>query len=593
MASPETFHNTQVESLSIEVKSLKRKRNIFTLFKLLVFITIFVVATFAFTNFSPLLLALWVASILSFIWIAVQDEKVTNLYYLKKELLNTSEIELAYLRRDFSELDIGLQFKNSKHNYSNDLDIFGSDSLFQAINRTTTKQGREKLASWLLHSELKPNDIRETQKSVNELKDLAEWRLLFKATGHIKQPNENDSDFSRWLDTPAFFKKKWTLALYVIVGLNALTIGAAIFNLIDMEIPFYTSGILLFIAFRFLGYITKVHQKLDYFAKSFASSHKLLKLIHEQDFNSRKLQHIKSALFEGEHNSLLAFKKVSKILNAFDQRSNILVTVIFNALYMRDIFLLKELDAWKQKHDPYLLDWIDKLAKMDALNSLANYHFNHPEFIYPTPSKRTLISAKDLGHPAIPKKNRVCNDFEIAENHRMDIVTGANMAGKSTFLRTVGINLILAKCGGPVCASTFEFKPITLFTSMRTSDDLADETSYFHAELLRLKQLIDITKTSDQVFIILDEILKGTNSTDKLNGSKRFLTQLLKLPISGLVATHDLELGNLEKEYPKNFKNTCFEIAIDGSQIDYDYKLKSGVSQNMNATLLMEGMGLI
>jgi len=593
LKDPILFHQQKVEGLALELNSLRIKRNTLTVLKLSVFVAIAVFAIFVFTSYSLPQLILFITSILTFLGITVLDEKTTNLYFLKKQLKKESQLELAYLNRNFSDLDEGLKFKDSKHNYSNDLDLFGSDSLFQAINRTVTQKGKSKLAEWLLGSVKSPEEIIETQKGVNELKDFSEWRLLFRATGTIKDLDEKETDFSSWLDPATFFNKKWTPALYITVGLNALVILAAVLDYIDLEIPFYTSGVLLFIAFRFLGYISKVHQKLDVFAKNFEGYHRLIKQIGEQDFKSKRLIAIKANLFEGEHNSALAFQKVSKILNSFDQRSNILVTVMFNALYMRDIFLLIELDKWKEKHNPFLLGWIDSLAEMDALNCLANYHFNHPEFIYPTPVESTIISAKDLGHPAIPKANRVCNDFEISKNHRMDIVTGANMAGKSTFLRTVGVNLILAKCGAPVCASKFEFKPITLFTSMRTSDDLADETSYFHAELLRLKLLVNITEASHQVFIILDEILKGTNSTDKLNGSKRFLTRLLQLPVSGLVATHDLELGRLEKEYPLNFKNTCFEITIDGNEIDYNYKLKSGISKNMNATLLMESMELI
>jgi len=318
-----------------------------------------------------------------------------------------------------------------------------------------------------------------------------------------------------------------------------------------------------------------------------------LGLVNEQEFKSKKLLEIKESLFGGNHNALFAFKDASKILNAFDQRSNILITIVLNGLYMRDLFLLIRLDRWKEKYNGHLLGWINSLAEVDTLSSLANFHFNNPEFIYPSIDNNKIISAKGLGHPAIDENVRVCNDFELADNHKIDIITGANMAGKSTFLRTVGINLILAKCGGPVCATSFNFKPVTLFTSMRTTDDLADETSYFHAELLRLKQLIDLANGEEQVFIILDEILKGTNSKDKLNGSKRFLIRLLELPVSGLVATHDLELGKLESEHFEHFRNICFEIDIVGSNINYDYKLKSGVSQNMNATLLMESMGLI
>ena len=593
MTNPQEYYRQKIKGLNSEIQTLKTKRNVLTVAKLLTFVAIIVSGFYLIENQNEPQIISLALSFLAFVAMGVLDTKVSYQYRLQKQLKISTQTEIDYLSRDFSALETGVEFKNPKHFYSHDLDIFGKESLFQGVNRTVTKEGKTKLADWLLGAKNTVEEITEKQKAVAELKDVADWRLLFNATGNSKEEDKKESSFTEWLENTALFNKKHIPVLYALIAVNAAIIATAFFGFIDSNYAFYSMGVLLFIVFRFVKKTNQVHQNLDSFTKSFNHYNQLLQLVNAQEFSSAKLTSAKAKLFGGDHNALLAFSGASKILGAFDQRSNILVTIFLNAIYMRDLFLLIRLDQWKEKYNPYLLEWIDTLAEFDVLCSLANYYYNHPEFILPTPVANKIISARNLGHPAIPKNARVCNDFELLQNHKLDIITGANMAGKSTFLRTVGINLILAKCGGPVCATQFEFTPITLFTSMRTTDDLADETSYFHAELLRLKQLINLAESEEKIFIILDEILKGTNSKDKLNGSKKFLIRLLDLPVSGLVATHDLELGKLENEHPKNFKNICFEIEIEGSNINYDYKLKSGVSQNMNATLLMESMGLI
>ena len=251
-----------------------------------------------------------------------------------------------------------------------------------------------------------------------------------------------------------------------------------------------------------------------------------------------------------------------------------------------------DLDKWKEKYSACINQWTTAISQTDALASMANFSFNHPEYTFPVISDNYQLNAEGIGHPLLQNKKCVTNDFAIFREHQMFIVTGANMAGKSTFLRTVGINLVLAQSGNVVRSARFDFHPTALFTSMRTTDNLAKDTSYFHAELLRLKQLVEMAK-QEHVFIILDEMLKGTNSVDKLNGSLAFLRKLLQYPVTGLIATHDLALGELANEYPENFFNVCFEITHQGEEIQYDYKLHKGVSTTMNASILLKQMGLI
>ncbi len=298
-------------------------------------------------------------------------------------------------------------------------------------------------------------------------------------------------------------------------------------------------------------------------------------------------------MFTPESNSLQALTQLHRIQNSLDQRGNIVIAFILNGLYLKDFHTLLRLDHWRKKYGPDIETWTDVLSEADALISMANYRFNHPAYCLPVICQDRLLDTEEIGHPLLKSERNVTNDFSIRSLHQIAIVTGANMAGKSTFLRTIGVNLILAQSGNVVCSRYFAFQPMTLFTSMRTTDSLSKDTSYFHAELLRLQQLVNIAQQEDKVFIILDEMLKGTNSVDKLNGSLAFLKRILSYPISGLVATHDLALGELADDFPEHFFNVCFEIVHSGSQITYDYKLHPGISSNMNASILLKQMGLI
>jgi DNA mismatch repair ATPase MutS len=251
------------------------------------------------------------------------------------------------------------------------------------------------------------------------------------------------------------------------------------------------------------------------------------------------------------------------------------------------------LEEWKYEYREMFPLWLEMIGKVDAYISLGNYAFNNPDFVYPVISDNNVFSAKMVGHPLIDENKRVCNDFSQKSRGAICIVSGANMAGKSTFLRTIAVNYILGMTGAPVCATEMNFIPMNLFTSMRTVDSLSSNESYFYAELKRLKTLKTKIEKQEQVFFILDEILKGTNSADKSLGSKLFMKKLIVLRATGLIATHDISLGDLENEYPESVFNMCFEVEIDGEQIRFDYKLNKGITLKMNAALLMKQMGIL
>jgi len=319
----------------------------------------------------------------------------------------------------------------------------------------------------------------------------------------------------------------------------------------------------------------------------------LLKILERQTFSSDYLKNILSEIHHNNESPSKVLKKLAKISSAFDNRLNMLIGILLNVFFLWDLLQTIRLNQWKKKYGKLLPKWFEIISEFDALISLANFHYNHPENKFPTISeKEFFIDAQELGHPMILKPHRIDNDIKFNAWKNFVIITGANMAGKSTFLRTLGVNLILASTGTSVCAKHFEWSPVDVFTSLRTKDSLDKNESYFFAELKRLKIIIDRLNNNQPLFIILDEILKGTNSKDKQSGSMQLIEQLIGLNASGIIATHDLILGELIKTYPENIINKCFEVEIVNDKLVFDYKLKDGISQNMNATFLMKKMGI-
>ena len=593
---PDEYYQKQIDHYTARLKQIKKRRNLITLAKLLTFgYMIFLFYILINHSTQPLLL-LGIGAILVFIFLTLWDSQIIYRQHLIEELLRINTLESDYLAGNFSALDQGERFNDPAHPYAHDLDLFGEDSLFQHLNRTVTFSGTQKLVSWLLSLSKDPEVIHSRQQAAEELCAEPEWCQHFRAAGALHPTQALDAVILKSGPTESpFFSKHSTVRLILWIANTIVIVSWAVTSFTPL--PFSISLVLSLLQLSALAlYIKKInayHQRLNLFLKTISNYLPLVRLIHDQSFRSPYLQKIRHSLFTPESNSLQALTQLHRIQNSLDQRGNIVIAFILNGLYLKDFHTLLRLDHWRKKYGPDIETWTDVLSEADALISMANYRFNHPAYCLPVICQDRLLDTEEIGHPLLKSERNVTNDFSIRSLHQIAIVTGANMAGKSTFLRTIGVNLILAQSGNVVCSRYFAFQPMTLFTSMRTTDSLSKDTSYFHAELLRLQQLVNIAQQEDKVFIILDEMLKGTNSVDKLNGSLAFLKRILSYPISGLVATHDLALGELADDFPEHFFNVCFEIVHSGSQITYDYKLHPGISSNMNASILLKQMGLI
>jgi hypothetical protein len=532
-------------------------------------------------------------ALLLFIACNVVESRLLARIAFAVKLKTSVEIELEYLAGDCSRLDPGEEFRDRQHPYSHDLDIFGEASIFRAINRTVTPRGRAILAGWLACPSRSREEIVARQEAVRELGQEPGWCLDFRATGHARAlaaPVEEHA--GRWQRERVALSTRWFPFLYI---LPAIVLGGWLLCLpgvISYHFPLYGSLLLLGIVAWHGRAINRVHRQLELFIRSFGTLHALTRQVERLHPRSARLRSLHDTLFGEGHDSRVALASLHRALEAFDQRGNLLAAILLNGLYMKDLHLLARLARWQERHAACLPAWIEATGELDALTSLAVHAFNHPGHVMPVVQEECLLRATALGHPLLPAARRVTNDFRVERLHEFHVITGANMAGKSTFLRAVGVNLVLAHCGSVVCASALAFRPVTLFSSMRVADDLASGTSYFLAELTRLKHLMELAVREEHLFIILDEILKGTNSVDKLEGSLRVLRKLRTLPVAGIVATHDLELGNLATLHPGNYVNHCFEITHDDDTIVYDYTLRPGVSRNMNASILLEKMAL-
>lgn len=590
MNNAEDFYNKKISELNSSLVKNRQRRAVFVAIKLATFITFAITLYHSFTDLPYIYPIL---SLLTYLIALYLDAKLGTKQRILKELIKSYLGELAYLKGDLLHLDNGDRFISIDHDYSVDLDLFGNNSLFQEMNRAATPNGANILANHLENPCLDAKTILNRQSAIEELSQHIEWTHNFRVMGHIHSLSDyNEDAIGRWKGIKYAIDNKIKPMLYTLNVFCIASLLSAILGSSSIAIFLIIALVQLLIFGCTAGYVSKIHGQLNVVLKSISNYFYLIENISNIDFSSPDLKRLQNILC-GEKSSLIAFKELKNIQNSLDQRGNILALITLNALYLKDIHSVLKFTNWRDKYANNINEWVEAVSEIDALIGMANYKYNHSDFIFPKISTQNIVVATEITHPLMRGDNIVTNDFAVGNIHDIYIVTGANMSGKSTFLRSVGLNMVLALSGNVVRSKTFEFTPIELFTSMRTTDNLSHGRSYFHAELLRLKALHEKAKDGVPIFVILDEMLKGTNSEDKLNGSLMFLIKLLQLNISGIVATHDLALGNLSHDYPNNFHNICFEIGHSEEDIVYNYRLQEGVSKNMNASFLLKNMNLI
>ena len=589
MKKPVDFYLKNKTNLEKEASILKKKLINLGIFRFAVFLVTCFLIYLTFGNYPDVF-------IIAFLGILLFSFLVTKFINLKREKaivdakIAIHKTEIKVLNRNFHHLENGKEFVNPAHFYSNDIDLFGIGSFFQYINRTSTIDGKAALAN--VFTENKTDGIIEKQQAINELSKKVKWRHHFSALANLVTVKNKTAFISEWIINYKSVFPKFLSTLQISFSIISIAlIGLASFGFISFNYIMVWFFIGLFTTGRFLKKTNNLYAETDTIRDTFKQYHQLLNEIETENFTAKNLvQHQKIIQSENKKASVI-FKEFSKILDAFDQRSNIIISVLGNGLFLLEIYNARKVEKWIENYKNTVEKWFEVVAYFDAQNSLANFKFNHPKFIFPKISiEKEVIKSTNLGHPLLKVDKRVDNDF-IIDDEQFFIVTGANMAGKSTFLRTVSLSIVMANCGLPVCAESFTYLPIKLITSMRTTDSLTEDESYFYSELKRLKFIVDEIK-DNHYFIILDEILKGTNSKDKAIGSLKFVEKLTKSKSTGIIATHDVSLCELENEFP-TIKNYYFDAEIINNELHFDYTLKNGICKNMNASFLLQKMEIV
>ncbi len=575
---------------------LKKKQVIISLLRLGVFVSGTIVSVIFFVHLPAAGVGLLLVSGFIFLSLVRKFIDYSDRIEIARNLVKINSDELNALDGDFSPFDGGFDLIDPHHDFSNDIDLFGKDSLFGYLNRTVTFSGRTQLAEWLSDPFLFSREMAERQESVAELSGRIDWRQRFMAYGHGSQPGSEQASFEKWLnEKDASLPSAITGYLsYILPVILIAVILIAASGFLPASVPVILFIFNLMLTGAFVRYSNRIHVIISKKQSYLSSVGRLTGCFENEKFNSGLLNDIQKKLYSGNISAAGKIKELGRIVQAFDSRLNLFVGIILNGLLLWDFHCIRKLEKWKAEASSEFPVWLKLLGKIDGLNSFANFKYNNPDYCFPTlNNNEQVIEASAMGHPLISRNVRVDNDFTVGKRGKVYIITGANMSGKSTFLRTVAVNLILAMNGAPVCARAMKFVPVKLFTSMRTTDSLSHNESYFYAELKRLKDLKERLETDNNIFFILDEILKGTNSNDKSHGSKLFLRKLIMAGGTGLIATHDISLGEMETEFPENVVNKCFEIEIEDESIKFDYILRDGITRKMNAALLMKRMGIV
>lgn len=592
---PREFYTKRIVDLKARLTTLNKRKTLLAWLRLITIIIIIVCWYFLYPlGFMYVLLPVFILAVL-FTRLIYADLKNKSHIEQTKFLISINEAELKALQHDYLKFEDGNEFKLKEHFYANDLDIFGHASLYQYINRTNSEMGNATLAKWLLQPANKETIIQR-QEAIKELKGLHEWRQHLQALGAGKKIQAaTKTRLQLWFqEKEQFIKNKaWQVLQYL---MPAFIITAIILNILEL-LSGYTRNYCLLIAaisaFYIYKKVTLIHQQVSKITEELEVLTGSIQLIEETNFKSEYLKRLQNQFKNQNSNASLKLEQLKKILERFDLRYNPVVFIPLAIIMQWDLQQAIALEKWKNKNHADVINWFNALGEFEALNSLAILSFNHPYWCYPEiKDDHFFIEGKNIGHPLIATEKCITNPIHINNAGELMLVTGSNMAGKSTYLRSIGINTVLAMAGAPVCASSFSISPVQVISSMRIADNLEESTSTFYAELKKLKTVIEKVNGNENIFILLDEILRGTNSFDRHTGSAALIKQLVKHHAAGIVATHDIELAALKKDFPANILNYHFDVQVSNDELYFDYKLKDGICNSMNASILMKKIGI-
>lgn len=594
-------YKNNVETQQALIDGFKRKLNKISFSRLGLFIAeIIIVALLINLGFFWGLITLTAAPIIAFLVLIKKQIAVQQELTYAEQLLWVYQNEVNHLTSNVNGYNNGESYSNESHPYASDLDIYGQGTLFSYINRCNTSKGLNILAGNLGRA-CEKEVILQRQDAIAELTEHIAQTYHFRAKLQSHKPEQLSiiqNKLEHQLPDQLKFVQKKGLQLYVKIVpfiIIALLILGIVFGRFSWKILGFTALFNLGLIFFHIKAINSVYYGFTGSSNLLNSISGTIKWTEDVSWNSPYIK----AFFKGNDERNIEsdpvskqIKQLSSIIQSFDARLNLLVGGFLNAFFLWDLKCSIDLNKWYLKSSANLVGGLDRISQFEELISFATLAHNQPDWNFPTIDDTFSLKGTELGHPLIHERERVVNNFDLATHPTVDIVTGSNMAGKSTFLRTVGINMVLAFAGAPVCAKEMSLSIFKVLSYMRIKDSLNDHTSTFKAELNRLKMILDAINLSANSFVLIDEMLRGTNSKDKYLGSKVFIEKLIAQNTPALFATHDLQLSEMEADYGDNVRNYHFDIQIAEDEMEFDYKLKHGPCKTFNAALLLKQIGL-
>lgn len=535
-------------------------------------------------------------SVFIFAFFVVKHQKIIDSAARYKNLVEINKRCISRMDGSWTDFeDKGLDFADDEHIYAGDLDIFGHASLFQWINTARTYFGRIKLKELLISPSKEAVQIKKRQNAVIELSGKIDFCQNLQCEGMVTpEASENPEELIAYSESnKKLFYGKYTLQLFYV--LPELTVIFLILCRIDSSVSIYIPITLLVvqavISIIFYGRVSNVLRPINKYKNRIDVYRKMIEMIEKEEFGDEYLNELKSRLFLGKASASKQIKGLEKIVDAVDAGSGTIVAVILNLLLFWNIHCAFALEKWKRKSGRSIKSWLETIGEFEALASLALVTQMNPEWAFAEFSKsKVSLKAEKMGHPLINEDKRVCNSINM--DNKICIVTGSNMSGKTTLLRTVGINLVLAYAGTAVCAKEFTCSVMDIWTSMRIADDLSGGISTFYAELLRIKRIIDHSRKRIPMIFLIDEVFRGTNSVDRVTGAKNVVLNLDRNWIIGMISTHDFELCKLEQKEGSRIANYHFTETYENNKIKFDYILRPGRSKTTNARYLMKMVGI-
>ncbi|MCT4598960.1 MAG: DNA mismatch repair protein [Vallitalea sp.] len=580
------------------LEKLTSRNNIYGNVRLIIVLIgiIYSIISFSNKNYIAMLNSLVITAIL-FVILVMLHQQIRNQKNTINALYNINDKGIKRLKGEWVKFDEqGEEFIDVNHNYSSDLDIFGKHSLFQWLNQTNTPIGKEKLKKALIDPVKNSKTIINRQQAVKELASKIEWMQQFLASGMLEnkkiKQEKNLINWSKDNNTSYCNNKIWSFVRYLPIFSIATILLAIYIPTFSYVYSIILFGIQIIILFKGFAKRHIMIEEISEYRQQITVYEQMIKQIEDSEFESQYLMNLKNQMiYNNKETASMQIKKLDRIMDMVSLR-RMQFYILFNIITLWDIHCVISLEKWKEKYGDKLPKWIDSLGDMEALCSIATIAYEQPNWVMPTIVKDKKISASNMGHPLIHEDNRVCNDVTFGGRYTSLLITGSNMSGKSTFLRTIGINLVLAYAGAPVCADNLVCPMMDIYTSMRISDDIENKISSFYAELLRIKKIIEATKQGKDVLFLLDEIFRGTNSKDRHVGAKTLIRNLCKEDTLGLISTHDLELADMALEENSKIKNYHFQEHYKENKIYFDYTLYKGVSNTFNAIYLMKQIGI-